>query len=110
MIKDRIIFLGPLLILPGLLVFWPLLEVVILSFKTQVVLFDLDQWVGLSNYKYLFKEDLRFYAALGNTLYFTGVSVGLEFLLGLTFALYLRFADGRMWIKIILLLPGRFPT
>lgn len=108
--KDRLIFLGPLLVLPGLLVLWPLLEVVILSFKTQVILFDLDRWVGLSNYDYLVNEDLRFYTALGNTLYFTGVSVGLEFLLGLTFALYLRFAEGRLWIKIILLLPWAIPN
>jgi len=33
MIKDRLIFLGPLLVLPGLLVAWPLLEVVLMSFK-----------------------------------------------------------------------------
>ncbi|NIS86376.1 MAG: sugar ABC transporter permease, partial [Nitrospinaceae bacterium] len=69
--KDLLVFLGPLWILPGLLVAWPAAEVVLLSFKNQVLLFDIDRWVGFANYGYLMAEDMRFRASLVNTLYFT---------------------------------------
>ncbi|MFQ5716208.1 MAG: carbohydrate ABC transporter permease [Nitrospinales bacterium] len=110
MVKDRLIFLGPLLILPGFVVAWPLLEVLALSFKTQVVLFDIERWVGFDNFQYLLLEDSRFSRALWNTLYFTGLSVGLEFVLGLAFALYLRFGGGSLWVRIVLLLPWAIPN
>lgn len=108
--KDRLLFLGPLLILPGLLVAWPLFEIVLLGFKNKVTLFGIDRWVGLSNYQYLFVEDLRFWKAMTNTLYFTGVSVALEFVIGFMFALYLRFGSGSVWWKTILLLPWAIPN
>jgi len=108
--KDRLIFLGPLLILPGLLVVWPLLEIVLLGFKNQVVLFGIDRWVGIDNYRYLFGQDLRFWQSVGNTFYFTAVSVALEFVLGFAFALYLRFGTGALWLKAVLLLPWAIPN
>jgi len=107
--KDRLIFLGPLLILPGLLVVWPLLEIVLLGFKNPVVLFGIDRWVGIDNYRYLFGQDLRFWQSVGNTFYFTAVSVALEFVLGFAFALYLRFGTGVLWLKVVLLLPWAIP-
>lgn len=110
MVKDRLIFLGPLLILPGFVVAWPLLEVLTLSFKTQIVLFDIERWVGFDNFQYLLLEDSRFSRALWNTLYFTGLSVSLEFVLGLAFALYLRFGGGSLWVRIVLLLPWAIPN
>ena len=110
MVKDRLIFLGPLLILPGFVVAWPLLEVLTLSFKTQVVLFDIERWVGFDNFQYLLLEDSRFSQALWNTLYFTGLSVSLEFVLGLAFALYLRFGGGSLWVRVVLLLPWAIPN
>ncbi|MGP0629243.1 carbohydrate ABC transporter permease [Nitrospina sp. 32_T5] len=109
-LKDRLLFLGPMLILPGLLVAWPLFEIVILGFKTRVALFGIDRWVGLENYRYLFGEDFRFWKSVTNTLYFTGVSVVLEFVIGLFFALYLRFGSGSVWWKTILLLPWAIPN
>jgi len=109
-LKDYLIFLGPLWVLPGLIVLWPLIEVFRLSFKTQVLLFDIDRWVGLSNYIYLLDTDTRFFGALINTLYFTLCSVALELVLGLAFALYLRFGKGSLGLKIILLLPWAIPN
>ena len=108
--KDRLLFLGPLLILPGFIVLWPMAEVFLLSFKNQVPLFDIDRWVGGSNYTFLFVEDMRFYVSLFNTCYFTGVSVALELGLGLLFALYLRFVSGNAWLKVVLLLPWAIPN
>lgn len=109
-LKDRLLFLGPLFILPGLLVAWPLFEIGLLGFKNKVTLFGIDRWVGLSNYQYLFGEDLRFWKSVGNTFYFTGVSVALEFLIGVVFALYLRFGSGSLWWKAVLLLPWAIPN
>ncbi|MFQ5451441.1 MAG: carbohydrate ABC transporter permease [Nitrospinaceae bacterium] len=109
-LKDILLFLGPLAVLPGLIVAWPLLEVLLLSFKTQVLLFGIDRWTGFANYGYLFGKDLRFLVSLLNTGYFTLVSVGLEFVLGLLFALYLRFSYGGTWVKVVLLLPWAIPN
>ena len=100
-LKDRWIFPGPLLILPGFIVAWPLLQVFLMSFKNQVILFGIDRWVGFANYEFLLGKDLRFYVSLFNTCYFTLLSVGLEFLFGLLFALYLRFQTGSLWLKAI---------
>lgn len=108
--KDRLIFFGPLLVLPGLLVVWPLFEILLLGFKNQVVLFGIDRWVGLDNYRYLLGEDLRFWNSVGNTFYFTAVSVTLEFVIGFAFALYLRFGNGALWLKAVLLLPWTIPN
>ncbi|MFQ5481670.1 MAG: carbohydrate ABC transporter permease [Nitrospinaceae bacterium] len=108
--KMRLGFLGPLVLLPGLLVVWPAAELLILSLKTQVVLFDVDRWVGLDNFIFLFTQDLRFWNALTNTLFFTLVSVGLELALGLALALYLRFARDPAWLKMVLLLPWAIPN
>lgn len=108
--KNVVIFLGPLLILPALFVIWPLIELMVLSLKHKVILFEIDRWAGLENYQYLLGKDARFWGALGNTLYFTVYSVGLELVLGLMFALYLRFGKESAWIKVILLLPWAIPN
>ncbi len=110
LVKDYLVFLGPLALLPGVVVALPLLEVLALSFKSQVLLFEVDRWVGIENYKYLLGSDLRFFVSLMNTLYFTGASVGIEFFLGLAFALYLRFVPGRLWLIAVLLLPWAIPN
>jgi len=109
-LKERLIFIGPLIVLPGLIVAWPVLEVLWLSFRNRVQIFHIDRWVGAANYLYLFGEDLRFASAVSNTLYFTFVSVGLEFLLGLGFALYLRFSPEREWVKGMMLIPWVIPS
>ena len=110
LVKDYLVFLGPLALLPGVVVALPLLEVLALSFKSQVLLFEVDRWVGIENYKYLLGSDLRFFVSLMNTLYVTGASVGIEFFLGLAFALYLRFVPGRLWLIAVLLLPWAIPN
>ena len=106
----RALFLLPLAVAPGVLVMWPVAEVLVLAFKNQVTLFQIDRWVGLDNFRFLFQEDLRFWRALGNTLYFTFVSVGWELSLGLALALYLRFGRDPAWLKTVILFPWAIPN
>ncbi len=107
---SRLIFLAPLLVLPGLLIIWPVLQVTTLAFKTQVPLFDVDRYIGFRNLQFLILEDLRFWSGLANTLYFTGVSVSLELFLGLGFSLYLRFGKDPAWLKVVVLFPWAIPN
>jgi len=70
-----------------------------------------ESFTGIKHYLKIFTRDLRFRQALGNTLYFTVVSVGIEFLLGLSFALLLnlnfRF---RNFARASVILPWALPT
>jgi len=71
---------------------------------------DPGNWVGLANYVELFTER-DFWAATWNTLVFTVVSVGLEFVLGLTIALVIdaKFR-GQGVLRATVLLPWALPT
>lgn len=67
-------------------------------------------FVGLRNYAEAI-ADGRFWGALGRTLVFTAVSVGVELLLGLALALLLdRASRGRAVIRTSALLPWALPT
>lgn len=68
------------------------------------------EFVGLANYERIL-GDGRFWQSLGNTLLFTGCSVGLELVLGLAIALLLnRSFRGRGLARTIALLPWALPT
>jgi multiple sugar transport system permease protein len=67
-------------------------------------------FIGLENYIWAL-TDPDFIAALGRTLYFTVVSVGLEGALGIAVALLLNQKfRGRMFLRIIIILPWAVPT
>ncbi len=105
------LFLVPLLIALLLVAAWPLLRTVVFSL-TDANLSDLAQWkfVGLANYVYLFQDPL-WWRAVGNTLFFTIVSVSLETLLGLTIALTLNTRmPGRGLLRAAMLIPWAIPT
>ncbi len=87
----------------------PMLYVVWLSLHDRTV-FRPPTFAGLGNYARL-AADARFWNALGNTLYFTVVSVALELLLGLAIALLLARA-GRLRAAAygVMLLPWAVPT
>jgi multiple sugar transport system permease protein/N,N'-diacetylchitobiose transport system permease protein len=71
---------------------------------------SLWNFVGLENYRAVL-ADPEFWHTLGRTFYFTVVSVGLEFALGMAFALLLneKFA-GRGIVRGLMLIPWAFPT
>jgi len=63
-------------------------------------------WVGVSNYVDLLLNDARFRAALARTIWFAGVSVVLQTILGVAYALLLnRHFLGRGLFRALLLLP-----
>jgi ABC-type sugar transport system permease subunit len=67
-------------------------------------------FVGLSNYADAFR-DPRFWGALGHTAFFAAVSVSLELLVGLWFALALNRAfKGRGLVRAAVLVPWAIPT
>ncbi|MEB3103564.1 carbohydrate ABC transporter permease [Ferviditalea candida] len=71
---------------------------------------NLWHFVGLDNYWTVLTSDY-FWSALGKTIYFTVVSVGLEFIIGLAIALILNEKfKGRGLVRGIMLIPWAFPT
>lgn len=108
--KIGYVFVAPALIVIALVALYPALNVLWLSLHRRMLLFDINEFVGLDNFIFLFK-DSRFWNALWNTVYFTGVSVALELLLGLAFALILhRSFRGRGLMRAIVLVPWAIPT
>jgi len=104
-------YLAPAAALLGVVTAYPLGHVLWLSLEQRSVLDPAPpRFIGLDNYLRL-AADERFWNALGNTLYFVVVSVGLELALGLAFALAVqRPFRGRALLYGIILLPWAVPT
>jgi multiple sugar transport system permease protein len=82
-------FVLPAVVALSLVTVYPVLSVLYLSLHRKLLLFDITEFTGLGNYRFLLSDD-RFWNAFGNTVYFTVVSVSLELLLGLGIALLLN--------------------
>lgn len=103
-------FVLPAVALLSLVTVYPLAYVLYLSLQRKTLIFDVSEFVGISNYTFL-ANDARFWNALGNTVYFTAVSVSLELVLGLSFALLLdRAFGGKGLIRAVVLVPWAVPT
>jgi multiple sugar transport system permease protein len=103
-------FVAPALALLSGIAIFPLLYVIYLSFHRRLLIFDISRFVGLENYRFLLQDD-RFWNALQNTAYFTGVSVLAQILLGLGIALLLnRPFRGKDWVRALILIPWVIPT
>lgn len=105
------LFLTPVLAALLLVAAWPLARTILFSL-TDANLSDLTNWkfVGLANYLYLF-EDPLWWRAVGNTLLFTLLSVGLETLFGLIIALVIdAHLPGRGLMRAAILIPWAIPT
>jgi trehalose/maltose transport system permease protein len=105
------IFLAPMIVALLLVAAWPLLRTVLFSF-TDANLNDLSSWsfIGFANYLYLF-EDPLWWKAVGNTLFFTVVSVAIETVIGLVIALALNaHLPGRGLLRAAVLIPWAIPT
>lgn len=104
-------YLAPAALLLGIVTVYPLAHVVWLSLERRSLLDPAPpSFTGLDNYARL-AADERFWNALGNTAYFVAVSVSLELVLGLAFALALqRPFRGRAALYGIILLPWAVPT
>jgi len=103
-------FVLPALVLLSLITVYPAVYVFYLSFQRRLLIFDLSKYVGLDNYLFLL-GDKRFWNALGNTFYFTLISVSLELVLGLGFALLLhRTFKLKGLVRAVVMIPWIIPT
>ncbi len=105
------VFMAPTLVLLAAVGFWPLVQTVYLSFtETFTGSPEPPAWVGLANYTELLGER-QFWRAMRNTVVFTVVSVSLEFVLGLCFALLVHtHFKGRGLMRAAMLIPWALPT
>lgn len=104
-------FLAPALVVAALVAGWPLLRTAMLAF-TDASLAEpgAGAWIGFENFRWLM-TDPDWWRAVWNTVVFTVVSVALELLLGLGFALLLDAAiPGRRGLRTIALVPWAVPT
>jgi multiple sugar transport system permease protein len=103
-------FVLPALSAIGLIAVFPVFYVLYLSLHKKVLLFNITTFVGIENYKSLFKDE-RFWNALINTAYFTVLSVFLELIIGLSIATVInRTFRGRGLIRAAVLIPWAIPT
>ena len=109
---EKWLFLAPAIVLLSLIMLLPFGQTLATSLTDAEIsaLGTGANWVGLENYAYTL-TDPYFGAALGRTLYFTVVSVGLEGILGVAVALLLNQKfRGRMVMRAIIILPWAVPT
>lgn len=118
-IRSAWLFLTPMLLVLAVVALWPLARTAYFSL-TNATLVDMTSYdfVGLGNY--LAYDDARWYgvlsdpqwlAALRNTLVFAVISVTLETVLGVLFALLLNVDfRGRGLMRAALLIPWAIPT
>ncbi len=103
-------FVLPALSVIGLVAVFPIFYVFYLSLHKKVLTFNISTFIGPDNYAYLL-GDSRFWNALKNTVYFTGVSVTLELILGLSIAILLNRAfKGKGFMRAVVLIPWAIPT
>ena len=86
--RDRLIFLLPSMAFLTVILFYPLLYSVGLSFYNYYLPVPRKTFVGLDNFRYIWRDD-AFWEALGVTARFTGAAVGIELVLGIAVALLL---------------------
>jgi ABC-type sugar transport system permease subunit len=105
-----------LLVIPSLLVIlgvtlWPIIYTFILSFyNVQAGLNAVRTFVGLDNYLAMIKDQV-FWETIGRTAYFTGVSVGLEIVIGLAVAQLIASKPwGWQFLRFALIIPWAVPT
>ncbi|HBY93128.1 MAG: sugar ABC transporter permease [Ardenticatenaceae bacterium] len=102
------VLLAPTIITLLLVLVWPMLSSLRLSFYAYNILRpDLgERFVGLENYARLLQSD-QFWTSVKVTLLFTAVAIVVEFVLGLVFALLLNRADlvAMRFIRTIILIP-----
>lgn len=102
--------LAPAALLIVVLVGYPFVRALWLSFHKKLLGQQVAPWIGLKNYEVLL-QDNRFWTAVKNAFVFTCGSVAIKLVLGLTIALILNEALPlrNLWRSIILL-PYAMPT
>ena len=104
-------YLSPTLLLLTILSLIPITMVFYYSLMDNVIMNQNPTFVGLANYVEIISDSV-FRQALGNTLYFTGMSVIVHLILGLSFAMLLNTKAvhpvTRSLFRVIYILPWVF--
>jgi len=104
------LFVVPTVAILFLVALCPIVIAMWLSARRYILVFHEDVFVGLANYRTLL-HDSRFFSALGNTAYFTTLSVLVEVGLGLPIAMLMeRASRGRGLLRAAVLVPWAIPT
>jgi len=102
--------LGPVAILLAVILIWPIVQGVALSFfNTRILNYSAGKFIGLANFNALFQDEY-FWNSLKVTAIYGAASVICTYVLGLGFALLLnRDFKGRGFIRTIFILPWAIP-
>jgi arabinogalactan oligomer/maltooligosaccharide transport system permease protein len=105
-------FLAPATIVLAIVVAYPLIYEIIISFKNVNLLNLKSQnypWIGLGNYKDILSESL-FYSTLIRTILWTAINIFFHVSIGLFLAVLLnRKLPGKALIRVLLILPWAVP-
>ena len=105
--RVTILFCLPAAVLLVVLIGWPILHGVLLSFQ-RVTPTAPPGWIGISNYKAVFTDTVFWHTVLV-TLIFSVLALSIEFTLGLALALMLaRVVRGAGVLRTLLLIPVMF--
>lgn len=108
--RQAYLLVAPAVVVLAGVALYPILAAVWLSLHRFILVFGERRFTGLDNYAFLL-TDARFWAALGNTAYFTLVAVTVELLLAVPLALLLNRAfPGRGLLRASVLVPWAIPT
>ena len=108
--RQAYLLVAPAVVVLAGVALYPILAAVWLSLHRFILVFGERRFTGLDNYAFLL-SDARFWAALGNTAYFTLVAVTVELLLAVPLALLLNRAfPGRGLLRASVLVPWAIPT
>jgi multiple sugar transport system permease protein len=103
-------FIAPAMTVLAAVAVFPAVSVLVLSLYRRQLIFGISEFIGIEHYRFLFADD-RFWNALGNTAYFTVLSISLELALGLAIALLLnRTFPLRGLVRALVLVPWAIPT
>ncbi|MCV3210176.1 sugar ABC transporter permease [Mesorhizobium sp. YC-39] len=101
-----LVLIAPAVLVYALFAFYPMLDVIQLSFMKWNGLTAAKQWVGLDNYRYVLGDDPVFWVAFRNTLIWTALSVIFPPLIGLGLALGLnQNIPGRSPLRALFYMP-----
>ncbi|MCY6355910.1 carbohydrate ABC transporter permease [Clostridium sp. ZS2-4] len=107
--KITYIFILPTVIILLLMTVYPLIYALVKSFYKVDLIKDTTTFVGIKNYITILKDEI-FWNALKNTVIFVLISVFIEFLLGLLFALFFNLKIKALKIfRSIVLVPMLLP-
>ena len=110
--NDRVLFSIFLaaVIFTGVLILYPAYHALILSFQNVNSFISEPEWVGLDNYAKVLQMP-EFWAALGRGMVFSTITIALQIVFGIAFAILLDLSfSGKAFVRAIAVLPYLLPT